>query len=87
VKLSDHPRVTKVVISTSATWPEVTVQRILFVETTIPLSQKQDGYDQAQLDSLIEVVGRYMEEENAERAEIISPDWIWGVELSNPTAR
>ena len=72
---------------TGSTWPDIVFQRVIFVETTIPLSPKQDGYDRAQLESLIEAVGKYMEKENAEKAEIISADWIWGVELKNPAVQ
>lgn len=84
MKLSDHPQVTKLVISTGSTWPDVVFQRVLFVETTIPLSPKQDGYDTSQLESLIQAVGIHMEEERAAKAEIISADWLWRVELKNP---
>jgi len=85
VKLSDHPQVTKVVVSTCSTWPDVVFERTLFVETTLPLSPQQAGYDHAQLESLVEAVGKRMEEESADKAEIISTDWIWGVGLKNPS--
>jgi hypothetical protein len=75
VKLSDNPDVTKVVVSTGSTWPDVVIWRTLLVETTLPLSQKQAGYDHAKLEFLIEAVGKRMEEESAEKAEIISADW------------
>jgi hypothetical protein len=45
---------------------------------------KQSGYDHAQLGSFIEFVGRHIEEAGAEKAEIISTDRTWGVELTNP---
>jgi hypothetical protein len=67
-------------------WPDPDVHHILVVETTIPLSKKQSGYDHAQLESLIEVVGRHMEEVGAEKAEIFSTHGIWGVELKNPAS-
>jgi hypothetical protein len=83
MKLSDHPHVTRTLLSFHVLWPDPVCNRILVVETTLPLSEKQDGYDHAQLGSFVEFVGGHMEEEGAEKAEIISIDGIWGVELKN----
>jgi hypothetical protein len=63
-------------------WREV--DSILVVHTTLPLSKKQAGYDHDQLGSFIEFVGGHMEEAGAEKAEIVSTDGVWGVELTNP---
>jgi hypothetical protein len=84
VKLSDHAKVTQVVISNRSRWPDIVFERVLYVETTLALSQRQVGYDHAELELLIEAVGKYMEEESAEKALIISADRSWGIELQNP---
>jgi hypothetical protein len=84
VKLLGHPQVTKIVVSRSSSWPDAVFQHVLFVETTIPLSQKQEGYDHARLASFIEVVGKYMEEVATEEAKIVSTDWTSCVQLTNP---
>jgi hypothetical protein len=84
VKLSDHPQVTQVVTSAGSTWPDIVFERVLYVETTLALSQKQVGYDYAKLGLLVEAVGKHMEEESAEKALIISADRSWGIELKNP---
>jgi len=84
VKLSDHPQVARKFLSFRVSWPDPVCHRILVVETTLPLSEKQDGYDHAQLGSFVEFVGGHMEEVGAEKAEIFSTDGAWCVELTNP---
>jgi hypothetical protein len=84
VKLADHPQVEGVVLSHRVSMPDPNVHRILVVHTTLPLSKKQAGYDHDQLGSFIEFVGGHMEEAGAEKAEIVSTDGVWGVELTNP---
>lgn len=84
VKLSAHPHVTRKFLSFRVSWPDPVCHRILVVETTLPLSEKQDGYDHAQLESFVEFVGGHMEEVGAEKTEIFSTDGTWCVELKNP---
>jgi hypothetical protein len=84
VKLAEHPQITRAFPRYRFSWPDRVFQHILFVETTIPLSQKQAGYDHDQLGTFIEFVGGHMEEFGAAKAEIISADGVWGVELTNP---
>jgi len=84
VKLSAHPHVTRKFLSFRVSWPDPVCHRILVVETTLPLSKKQDGYDHAQLESFVEFVGGHMEEVGAEKTEIFSTDGTWCVELKNP---
>src|SRR5216684_3888631 len=84
VKLSDHPQVTRDLVSFRVLWPEPVCHRILVVETTLPLSEKQGGYDHDQLGSFVEFVGGHMEDVGAEKAEIFSTDRAWCVELKNP---
>jgi hypothetical protein len=87
VQLSDHPLVTRWSIGCCSTWPDVVFQRILVVETTIPLSQKELGYDHAQLESFVEFVGGHMEQVGAEKAEIESTDRMSWIELKNPAPK
>jgi hypothetical protein len=87
VKLSNHPQVTRKFLSFRVSWPDPVCHRILVVETTLPLSEKQDGYDHAQLESFVEFVGKHMEEKSAEKAEIFSTDGAWCVELKNPALK
>ena len=84
MKLSDHPQVTRTFLSFRVSLPDPVCHRILVVETTLPLSEKQSGYDHDQLGAFVEFVGGQMEEAGAEKAEIISIDGIWRVELPNP---
>ena len=87
VKLSEHPQVTRAISSFRVSWPDPVCHHILVVETTLPLSQEQDGYDHDRLGSFVEFVGRHMEDAGAEKSEIISADGVWGVELTNPALR
>jgi hypothetical protein len=87
VKFSDHPQVTKEFLSFRVSWPAPVCHRILVVETTLPLSEKQDGYDYAQLEAFVEFVGGHMEEVGAEKAEIFSTDGAWCIELDNPALK
>jgi hypothetical protein len=57
VKLSDHPQVARQFLSFRVSLPDPVCHRILVVETTLPLSEKQDGYDHTQLGSFVEFVG------------------------------
>jgi hypothetical protein len=84
VKAFKHPQVTQAWSSFGISMPDPNVHHVFYVETTLPLSEKQDGYNHDQVASLIEVVGKYMEVIGAKKAEIISTDRIGGVELKNP---
>ena len=84
MKFSDHPHVTKEFRSFRVSWPDPAFHHILVVETTLALSEKQNGYDHARLETFVEFVGGHMEEVGAEKAEIFSPDGAWCIELTNP---
>jgi len=87
VKPLRHSQITRTFLSFRVLWPDPACHRILVVETTLPLSEKQKGYDHAELESFIEFVGKHMEEIGAEKAEIFSADGACCIELTNPTAQ
>jgi hypothetical protein len=87
VKLAEHPQVTRKFRSVRLSWPDPVCRHILVVETTLPLSEKQAGYDPARLESFVELVGGQMEEDGFDKAEIFSKDGAWGIELTNPASR
>jgi hypothetical protein len=70
MRLLDHPGVTKVAVGYRLSFPDPNPRCILSVETSVPLQKKQDGYDQTQVDGLMEAVLKTMDEAGAEIAEI-----------------
>ena len=74
MRLLDHPGITKVAVGVRVTSPDHKVCHILTVETNMPLSKKQSGYDQDQFDRLLHAVAETMEEIGADEADIHAVD-------------
>jgi len=74
MRLLDHPGITKVAVGARLTLPDPKVYRVLTVETDMPLSKKQSGYDQDQFDRLIHAVAQTMEEIGADQVDIHAVD-------------
>jgi hypothetical protein len=72
MRLRDHPGVTQVWVGARLSLPDPDPRCILSVETTIPFLKKQDGYDQTQVEELLEAVRKEMDKAGAEIAEIFS---------------
>jgi hypothetical protein len=74
MKLSHYPGITKVFVGVRVTSPDHKVCHILTVETNIPLSKRQSGYDQDQFDKLLRAVAETKEEIGADEVDIQAED-------------
>jgi len=74
MRLSDYPGITRVFVGTRVRLPDPKVYHTPTVETDIPLSKKQSGYDQDRFDRLLHAVADTMEEIGADEAAIQGAD-------------
>lgn len=67
----DHPDVVRERTIVRAQFPDLTIKHVLVVETKMPISMQDDGFDEGQYNALVEAVRTAVPLVGADEAEIV----------------